>query len=558
MTEQTSLRPEMKSRQHIAEETSSTLMDAKPNLYIEDKKGLLLKPIRAIIARIRRKDTPGNEDKVLADIAQGQVEEENGFQPSVSSAWIKQPEAIAKNSILPPVELLELADLKNKIPIPAFKLDNLTGKVVKIEQNSKDQLEAARKENQRRLEIYTKQQELEFEKDNLVQGPEKPPILPGEKFSPTGDLQRIRQIPKEQQRQALAEYKIKLAYQQKGLSKLRERLVQNVLFEANFPREALNKTVATYAERYGFDDIELLNIVNILDSYADKHAKVNSLRSQYPDNTTLAQAVLGIKPQGEVRVVMGPMSVTFILPDRTDFDQAYLAENKNATMEQSEEAKYNAEHSAGAILHYVKLNHELDNLIIISRYSDKDVLEHEGQHVINQLFLPKRNAEKASQLQIPFRERLQEAKTNREKESIVETNLRGLLDMKLINTQDEVIAYLRGGTTDKEIAKGLTDPYGIYSDNRGMGFMQEQFFAGANGLPISIVEKSVHKVLEEEYDTAVVEGVDAFRKLCDGGYTREQAFGLLAGKPLRQWGKLVRRQLVQTSQSDLSIEEKAA
>jgi hypothetical protein len=130
-------------------------------------------------------------------------------------------------------------------------------------------------------------------------------------FSPEEELAKIKSLPREQKREALATFKEHLARQREGLAACRVFIERSIEFNHDIPRKKLIELVDKFGAQYGFDDRQRQISEQLIDGYYKNRQKVLEVRQQFTDDHELVKELTGINIEKteELGVSVGPMTI---------------------------------------------------------------------------------------------------------------------------------------------------------------------------------------------------------------------------------------------------------
>lgn len=375
-------------------------------------------------------------------------------------------------------------------------------------------------------------------------------ITPTETFSPEEELQEIKQLPKEQRRNALVEFKEKFAYQRESLARIQEQMERFIYKNPDASPEELFQQVKDMGRGYGLNQSQEELIQSVLHSYVKKHGHVREIREKYTDDADLYRTLFGKIPKGKVEVIAGPISLLFRCYDPEDYARIVFTEDLLEQRPVTESRKLGAAYSRGVKLAASPIK-GLENAIIAEKVSARGdfaqahdaskTLRHEEEHALQALFEDKLQ-------QYTARVGLAEVVTadnNQERRRMLYKFLRSERLSAERVASNEILAHLKTETLHPgEVIYALTagkesgSPYNITEKVQQVA---EALRAALGSEDHSIIEEALTEVFQTEYHQLIEEGVKAFTVLLDHGYSRERAGALLLQEPFSHWKKLVKR-----------------
>lgn len=290
---------------------------------------------------------------------------------------------------------------------------------------------------------------------------------------------------------------------------------------------------------------ELAN--DLLRAYAEKHACVQNVREQYPDDEELYCALFGRKPRGSLEVVAGPITLSFQCKDIEDYAYIYglpLSLSRETTRTDIVKAAM----SDGVYLRGFSPVLGLGGTIIALNSSDfsfpstfeekstrdiKKILEHEEQHALNHFF----GATKREGVQKEFRP----ARTEKERWLALKSGARVRREENIDeHAKSEIIARFKSGESPGEILQTLKDPlYDHASLDENPAIKHFTKVWGKKFEPE--IKKAIEEAYGREYQSLLSKSVGALDALEKNGYSAEQIIAILIQEPLVRWEKVARR-----------------
>jgi len=420
--------------------------------------------------------------------------------------------------------------------------------------------------------------------ENFEQMPQQPvePEKPATErtFDAKKELQEVRHAPREERAQKLAEFKETLALQKEGLGETQEELIKIIREKPDTPFPQLYEAALKLGSRFGMNEEQKEIAKDVLQAYAEKHAKIQEVRDQYPDDPKLYEVFFGEKPHGKVEVVEGPMTLYFRCHDVDDYirihEQHFLL--KNNKMDSLD--KKIAETSLGLSINTSRIP-GLDGVLIAENSSrlgnvdeptftfrkglderdmiltpewrqkelkmEKDqksqgVQDHEEQHVIRGLF-------KTKIVEHYTKERFENAETDTEKILAIKSFWRDQRQNAEERASNEIMAFFKMNNPIENTLERLTRPIeknGCYDLCSNIMKDQKEWINkhyGKDTKANDLLNKTAENVFITEYHQLLRNGAEALQQLEDNGYSKDKAIGVLIHEPLSNWQKTVGRLL---------------
>jgi hypothetical protein len=372
-----------------------------------------------------------------------------------------------------------------------------------------------------------------------------------EEFAPKEALQKIKESPKEERRERLADFKERLALQKESLAKIQETMIVKIKENPDMSLEELKAIARDFAQKNDINTEQLNRTNEVLDRYVARHKLIKETREKYPDDRELFKALYGKYPDGKIEIVLDPLILTIRCHDVKDFAFIGYAGWMRDDFKLTEKHLAYVEVIGGSSHMPCKIP-ELQHSIVIeniektSEESLKIARVHEEQHVIHELF-ERKPIEGASVALEEMKERLSMAKTEKEVEKLFINGFRSERRKKEWDTKTELLAYFKTSSGPEVVSRvlklkkehgGIYDYFAKYTDpkfvEKMMGAYEEKY-----RIPI---EKGLKQVFETEYHQLIDGAINAFRYLLkDSKYSREQAIAILMQEPLDRWAKVTER-----------------
>ena len=190
---------------------------------------------------------------------------------------------------------------------------------------------------------------------------------------------RGHRVIKRQKRRAIENHKEYVATKQEQMSQLVAKLYEKVQEDAfKNDYKVLRSIIKEHEREFGMLDDKSADYLcdYVLLRYEENHKKVNSYYGQYKEKPAeLFELCFGKKPQGQIELVLGPMTLCFRCFDEEDYIFAYLQHsNVEDQASKAESQRERASRSQGCALSKVKIE-ELDDLVIMEKASNNSVIE---------------------------------------------------------------------------------------------------------------------------------------------------------------------------------------
>jgi len=357
--------------------------------------------------------------------------------------------------------------------------------------------------------------ELEFEQSKK----DTPPI--SDVFDPEAELQNLKTLPREQKREALTEFKGKLARQREAWATCRTFLRRKIEVNHDVERQDLMDWIDKFSSEYGFTVSQRQTAEEIIDDYCANRQRVKDFRQEYQDNTELLTELTGISIEKtkKLDVSVGLMAID-IRCDGYTAGRLYERSNDPVIFEGSAFASY-SNHQPPIKYNVFRVDTE--------RKSSKP---HEDQHQENKIF--RKQFDQSQDESWSLWNQYQNEQDTETKRTLLESYLKANRDKALVRVKDELIAMKK--------PKNAGYPYDIWfkQDNSSYDYLSDI----RDKEDSELYRECSQRLLVEEYRRIVESAVAAFDQLKKkGGYSIDQTIALLTDKPLTQWPKTARRLL---------------
>lgn len=380
----------------------------------------------------------------------------------------------------------------------------------------------------------------------------------------------------EKRKRAIEEIKATILDQQKGLGLFIKDVYDQIYQDTKISYEQIQQILNEYSIKYAFSDEQLIQINTALKEFWEKHQVTEEVRGKYESSPgDLFELCFGRLPKAPIRVIYGPMTITFILTDM-DYNFAHSGHDVPEYWTRSELSGGSAQqHARGRLWGIVN---------IVRATQDGGAILHEDQHQFNKLFIPK---EDRQELSYKFLESVAEKgstqKARRQKIAYaLAKNLRKqTVDIK---ARDEILAQLRNKQDTYQIYQTIAEnPLYQYFTQRDIerqshyirdffkfsqdGQADEKSIAGrAESYLYSPVSKLSPKAFRltnvptenevkeqterafKNYHEDLKDSLDAVKALQQSGMSNDEIIPLLYTMPMDRWKVFVRRFLRKQSQ----------
>ncbi len=367
--------------------------------------------------------------------------------------------------------------------------------------------------------------ELEFEQSKE----DTPPI--SDVFDPEFELQNLRTLPPDQKKEALTDFKNKLARQREAWATCRIFLRRKIEANHDVEKQDLMDWINRFSSEYGFTDSQRQTAEKIIDDYYASRQRVKDIRQQYPNDVDLIKELSGqqFSKDTKFKIKVGAMCLNIYC----DAFTAGRLFNQESTPKRIDCPAF-----ASISAHTPGIGYNVFIVNLVSSYEQKVNLLHEEQHQENKLFKQQFDQiENTSN--ILLREYLKE-RDPEIKNALLESCLRAVRAQELIKFKDEVLAYRKAGLERLEsggenFLSQDNSSYDYLAPFRNFGPMKDD----------QLWQEAVQKVLVDEYGDIVRRTFTAIDELTKGGYSSERIIALLSDKPVTRWPKTAKRLMKQ-------------
>ena len=213
------------------------------------------------------------------------------------------------------------------------------------------------------------------------------PIKNGEVFDPEEKIVSVLKESKGNRVKKLKEFKEKINFQKKGLSELQRKIMDEIKENPDINHQELVIKIEPFIDKYGLSDGQISRIHEMIGEYEERHDAVLKFVSEYPDSKSACGQLFKFNPEGEVDMLVSPITIHFRFLNFTDFVRAQSDNQKKPTNEELN--KYRNTNG----LHLRKQSFgELEECIVLENVSGRDTEDidrtstHELQHAISDFY----------------------------------------------------------------------------------------------------------------------------------------------------------------------------
>lgn len=354
-------------------------------------------------------------------------------------------------------------------------------------------------------------------------------------FFPEEELMKIKVLPREQKREALAIFKEKLARQREALAACRVHIERSITFNHNVPREKLLALTEQFYQHYGFNERQRQIIERLIDTYYENRRNVLEIRRKFPDDRELVTVLtrVNIDKNETLIVSVGPMTIDI----GTDgFNTERLYKELGGKSLSSQLGGFAAKSVGKKPVFLTVINHDPRVRAILHDPIGEKTKEHEHEHQKNNLF-----KEIFEQQELPgfFLPAHMEKQDPEIKKVILENFFIARRTVALNRVKDEITAC----SLSKPIQTLRFQLHRLFFEQEG-GHLDYLAYVRnwAASKDDTIYREIAQKILVQEYQTIVENAISAFVELVNKGkYSTQEATALLTDVPLEKWPKTIRR-----------------
>lgn len=376
---------------------------------------------------------------------------------------------------------------------------------------------------------------LHFEFQQSLEG--NPPIE--ENFSPDEELSEIKHLPKNEKREALSDFKDKLARQRKAWATCQRFIERSIEFDHDVPKQTLETWVGVFGMEYGFDVNHMDIAEEMIDGYYENRQKALDFRKKFPDNTELVSELTGMSfgKDEQFDISIGPMSIDIGMSGENiaKIREPETGEKLKGTGKVNAGfATYSPEHD----VHAIAINQDIWSQNTKAAISTREnIVGHEYEHLKNiifrEVFESRQNIESLKEKHYEEDEEIDKV--------FIENTLDDFRSKAYEKVKDEITAMLQ----NKEVStlQGELEPLFLRNEES-----LYEYLGGLRNLEVGdtaeekkLFTETADRILVKEYHQKIKDAVDAYAELENSGHSTQEAIALLTDKPLDEWPKTVKR-----------------
>lgn len=396
-----------------------------------------------------------------------------------------------------------------------------------------------------------------------------------EPFDSEKEFKNIRKLSKEEQglkpeeqrslqQERLLYFKENLIIQKEGIGKIISVLRSTIEKNPDATEEELVNIVKSLAPEYKFTDILVLFFEVCIYKYEKKHTAVEKYLKMYPDSDKLFEACFGEEPDGRVNISKSYASINFECESVNDI---ITIAKSGRDVQLSNLQIMSLFKTKGLYIPEVLVD-ELSGCIIALNlralehdnvfYDRQKVIEHEIQHVLNEMFVPS-EISNVNNKWLKLSEFVSKNKESLSKEELVPlisdliygfVNKERKLEIKIDSfARDEILALCRSNMSIQNMYINLTQ-------NSSYNYFQFKKEDIINGIPTKALEEfekldievdipsvlyTIQEIFIKKYKEDLANWLNSIGALMKKGYGNTEIISLLYAEPVNSWPNLARR-----------------
>lgn len=365
-----------------------------------------------------------------------------------------------------------------------------------------------------------------------------------ESFDPIFELEKLKQLPREERRRAVDIYKEKLMSQKEGLAEIEELLLREFHENPDKSKEEFFNLIDKHTSNHSFSEAQRALIFDTAGEMIERRKFVKDFCDSFSDNRSIFKKLFGFTPSGSVRIEAHSLNIVVKIYNLGDFAKVSAGgflEHRKATKGEREEELLTGgrtitpfvkglEHSVVIINLSIETKEAINDAGI--KWSYRDVLAHEEQHVFNWFLTERKILKYLDNNPLSL-------ETAEERKDTIETLLYFIRKYEAEwDFKNEVLAFLRGGATIDQIEEMLTDQKGFYSSRHYLSITKKALKKSLGKefeKQRSEIDLLIKKVLSTELLQIQKKALDALRELSENGVPPQRIISLLQGESLTSW-----------------------
>lgn len=374
-----------------------------------------------------------------------------------------------------------------------------------------------------------------------------------EPFDPIFELEKIKQLPREERRRAIDVYKEKLMSQKEELADAEEALLAKFRQNPDKPKEYFLDLVSQQVVDSSFSEAQRALIFDTASEMVERRIFIKDFRKSFPKNLLIFKELFKFIPSGDIKVELGPLDLVVKIYNLSDFariSEGGFLEHRKATKEEQEKCIDTGGKTLSACFveglnHSVvimNMSEELKEMLEDSgiKWSYRDALDHEEQHALNWFLTEKKVAKYLGSY--PFSvEQVKELDSE-----VIEPILCFIRKYEAERDfKNEVLAFINGGANLDQIEEMLIDQEGSYSSRHytiiAKEVIRKSLKPGLSEKNTAEFDALAERVLGVELLQIQKRALKALRELSESGVPLRRMVSLLQGEALTSWPNFARR-----------------
>ncbi len=361
-----------------------------------------------------------------------------------------------------------------------------------------------------------------------------------ETFDPKNELDRIRNIPKNERKDFIEKYKVKLRQQRIGLAKCRRFIERSIEFNNEIPRDDLDSIFTKFKDKFGFCGNQEEIIKSLLDNFYLQRQIVIEAREKWSDNLelirNLTQVDFNKSDLKSLDVSVGPMSIDI---KTNGFNCGRIYEHAEEPSVKFKYGGFAAQSSHEVPIYYTVIKNDL---LFRMLYDAPGVVTHEHEHEKNKLFehifFKKISEQEEQGLWVEY----EEEEDIELKKIKLENYIIPQIEYALNRAKDEITAFL----TERSPLVLQSDLANFFfKDGYGGAYDYLQFLRDFEPKKDDeLYQNTLRELFENKYKKIISNAVESFRLFRKKRkMDSQELIALLTDKSLAEWPKTINRLL---------------
>lgn len=367
-----------------------------------------------------------------------------------------------------------------------------------------------------------------------MHGERLPKSIPEQpEFDPRSNLDAIKATSPASKREVVRKYTERLMYQLEGIVDAQAVLREHIHTR---PDSSFAQLVSLWEEetsQLGLAPWQKKLARDAITKYVAIHNAVEDVREKHPDDRDLYRHIFNTEPSGEIQIEEGPMTLYFRCTNDDDYANIYFYGARHISARMLETARM----SVGISIRDAPTQ-PLRGAIIAERGrrtpgESERIRTHEEQHAYRRLF-----SNTLTPLSPPKQKSIlnDEARLTWLKQFCRYLRIEGEHRMS-----DEVLAYLKDGSTKESILRTLTNSQSTSRLYDYFDFPKTYVRRYMSSSNTELTEEAIKAVFVDEYRVMIHDAIDAVQDVINQGFTIEEAIDYFTMLPVSHWGKWSKR-----------------